>query len=165
MRFIAVLLTLLTLSACGFTPMYGGGSSSGNNAIQEKLNAIDIANIPNQEGQSLRNQLIDRFYHKGRPANINYTLSFTPLIITKTDLDLTKNASATRSQYRLSTTITLTDRKTGTALLERGLYASASYDILASRFTTRVSEKNAEQNAIADLARQIEQQIVLYFRR
>jgi len=165
MRFIAILLTLLTLSACGFTPMYGGGNASGDNAIQAKLNAIDIAGIPDQEGQALRNQLIDRFYHDGRPSSPAYALAFSPLLITKTDLDLTKNANATRSQYSITTSMTLLDRKTGASLLERRLSARASYDILTSRFTTRVTEENAEQNAIADLARQIEQQIVLYFRR
>lgn len=145
--------------------MYSGASSSGSNQIQSELNNIEIGNIPDQQGLQLRNHLIDRFYHNGRPQDAAYKLQFTPIMESKTDLDLTKNASVTRSQLSVATSMSLIDQKTGKSLLSRAFSSSASYDILDSRFTTRVSEDNAEQNAIEDLARQVEQQLVLYFHR
>jgi LPS-assembly lipoprotein len=161
MRYSLLLITLL-LTACGFTPMYG---SLGDSDVKTALNNIQISNIPDHQGLQLRNNLIDRFYHDGRPADPVYFLDIVPIQESKTDLDLTKNATATRSQLTVSTTMKLSDKRTGQILLERGLTSSASYDILDSRFTTRVSEDNAEQNALEDLARQIEQQIVLYLHR
>lgn len=159
----AVLLTLtLLLSACGFSPMYG---KLGNSDVQKNLNNIEIANIPDHQGQQLRNNLIDRFYHDGRPGSPAYLLVIAPILESKTDLDLTKNASATRSQLTVATSIKLIDKRNNAILLERPINSSASYDILDSRFTTRVSEDNAEQNALEDMARQMEQQIVLYFHR
>lgn len=154
--------TCFLITGCGFTPLYGDSASG---PMQSRLNAVEIGSIPDHQGLYLRNQLIDRFYRHGAPADPAYSLQFTPLIISKTDLDLTKNASATRSQLSASTTMTLTDKKTGQTVLSRSLYSSASYNILDSRFTTRVSESNAEENALTDLARQAEQQILLYFHR
>lgn len=161
MRILLLTLTLL-LAACGFTPMYG---TLGKGDVQQTLNNIQISNIPDHQGLQLRNNLIDRFYHDGRPADPAYFLDIAPILVSKTDLDLTKNATATRSQLSVTTTFKLSDKRTGKILLERNLSSGASYDILDSRFTTRVSEDNAEQNALEDLARQIEQQIVLYLHR
>lgn len=161
MRNFLLVLSLL-LTACGFTPMYG---KLGNGDVQKSLNNIEIANIPDHQGQQLRNNLIDRFYHDGRPADPAYLLSIEPILESKTDLDLTKNATATRSQLTVATRMKLIDKQSNAVLLERPVNSSASYDILDSRFTTRVSEDNAEQNALEDMARQIEQQIVLYLHR
>ncbi len=161
MRYTLLIITLF-LTACGFTPMYG---KIGNSDVAATLNNIQISNIPDHQGLLLRNNLIDQFYHNGRPADPTWFLDITPIIESKTDLDLTKDATATRSQLTVTTSIKLSDKLTGKVLLQRDFTSSASYDILDSRFTTRVSEDNAEQNAIEDLARQIEQQIVLYLHR
>ena len=161
MRALLLIATLL-LAACGFTPIYG---KLGNGDVQKNLNNIEISSIPDHQGQQLRNNLIDRFYHDGRPSNPTYTLLVEPILESKTDLDLTKNASATRSQLTIATHMRLIDKSNNAILLECPINSSASYDILDSRFTTRVSEDNAEQNALEDMARQIEQQIVLYFHR
>lgn len=161
-RIFAVFIALSFLSACGFSPLYGQ-AHDGN--APARLAQVAIGNIPDREGQILRNSLIDRFYRDGRPADPAYTLDVDPLREDLTDLDVTKSADATRGQLRLSTRITLHDAKTGDTLLERNLTSITSYNILLSQFTTRVSENNARENAVEDLARQIEQQLALYFRR
>ncbi len=152
------------LSACGFAPLYGTGGASGE-PVATDLSQIYIENIPDREGQYLRNALLDRLYQNGRPENALYRLSIAPVIETRTDLDITKSSDATRAQLRLVTVMVLTDKTTGTTLLQRSLTGITSYNILHSQFTTRVSEDNARRNALDDLARQIEQQLALYFRR
>lgn len=154
---------LLPLTGCGFTPLYATPSAA--TGVTAGLDTIHIENIPNREGQYLRNQLIDRFYRSGRPANPAYRLRIDPIAETLTDLDITKSSSATRAQLRLNTRITLRDAATGRTLLERPLVSITSYNILQSQFTTRVSEENARNNALDDLARQIEAQLALHFRR
>lgn len=155
---------LLVLGGCGFTPMYGGRSGA-QHEVQGKLSDIRVENIPNREGQYLRNLLIDRFFAENRQANATYSLTFTPVQENKYELDVTKNANATRAELRQTTTFNLKDVKTGRVLLSRTLLASTSYNVLSSQFTTRVSEDDARLNALDDLARQAEQQIVLYFER
>lgn len=49
MRQFAIALFALTLSACGFTPLYAGGASSGN---------ISIEQIDGRAGQALRKALL-----------------------------------------------------------------------------------------------------------
>lgn len=164
-KIVPVIILAGFLSSCGFTPMYGSAATASKHQVQSMLNNIAIGNIPNREGQYLRNQLVDRFYGSGVPQNPVYTLAVSPVAESKLDLDTTKNADATRAELTLRTHFTLTDKNSGAALMSRDLVSITSYNILSSQFTTRVSEDNARLNALADLARQIEQQVVLYFER
>ena len=157
-----IVIALLSMTACGFKPLYGTQSESTSYAA---MNDIYIDNIPNREGQFLRNELMDLLYSKGRPANPVYNLHVSPIEETKTNLDLTISADATRAQLRLDTTIRLTEKDTGVLLLEREMTTITSYNILQSQFTTRVSETNTRENALRDLAKQIQLQLGLYFQR
>lgn len=158
MRHIAAIIALVFVAACGFSPMYG--SSGDRHVVQSALNDTYIDIIPNSEGQYLRNRLIDRFHTTGSPQSPHYRLSLSPVSETRTELDVTKTADTTRAQLRLNTSMLLADAA-GQVIGRRDLSATASYNVLASQFTTRVSEDNARHNALDDLARQAEQQTVL----
>ncbi len=158
-NFAALLLVLMTLSACGFGPMYGAKKQ-----IAPALSNVAIGLIPDYEGQYLRNALIDRFYRGGYPSAPSYTLDIDRIDERLSDLDITKSSDATRAQLRLKTTMKLRD-VTGAVVLERDLMSITSYNILQSQFTTRVSENNARQNALDDLARQVENNLALFLAR
>lgn len=149
-----MMLPVLILAACGFSPMYGS-------AGQGALNAVAIDNIPNREGQYLRNRLIDRFYTGGTPTDPRYVLNVSRIAEKRTDLDITKFSNTTRAELRLTATITLRDKKTGKIMMTRNLQSTGSYNVLSSQFTTRVSEDNTRLGILDDLARQIEQQVML----
>jgi len=163
-------LPLFLLASCGFEPVYGKHSSSASPAqgagmeAATGLSAIDVAIVPDREGQILRNELIDQLRpHGGREAK--YTLSFADLIVNVRKLDLTKNAEATRAQIIVTTNIYLTDLETGALVLSRPVKSISSYNVLPSKFATRVTEQNARENALRDAARQIVQQLSLFFNR
>ena len=155
-----VFLSSLMLGSCGFRPLYG---TQNNADVQAGLAQVDIGNIPDREGQYLRNALIDRFYKHSRPSNAPYHLTVEKLVETLRDLDITQSSDATRAQLQLDTHIVLHDVRTGQELLSRKLHAITSYNVLASEFATRVAEGSARQNALDDLARQIELHLGLYF--
>ena len=161
---IATLLMPIALPACGFHPVYGVNKYT-STGVEEHLANTAIGNIPDRDGQYLRNALIDRFYRSGRPTGTDYTLSVEPIAESTRDLDITVDADATRGQLILSTQLHLVDNKTGATLVEKDLQSITSYNILASEFTNRVSEQNTRQNALDDLARQIENAITLHFKR
>jgi LPS-assembly lipoprotein len=163
---LAVLLLIITLSltACGFSPLYAQNNVEAA-PVPAFLSAIDIEIIPDREGQILRNHLIDRFYKTGYPDNAATTLSIASVTERKTELDLTKSSEATRAQLRIGTSITLTDKKSGKSLFNKGVSTITSYNILPSEFATRVAEENARQRALQDLARQIELALSLYASR
>lgn len=161
---VLVPCTLLLITACGFHPVYGVNKHTSLGA-EDRLERIEIAVIPDREGQALRNLLIDRFYRHGYPDRPQYHLIVEPISENLIDLDITKTADATRGQLQLATRFRLLGTRDGQVLLSRDLRAITSYNILAGEFATRVSEQNARENALKDLARQIESQITLYFKR
>lgn len=154
--------TVLLLTACGFTPLYGGGGEQGE-GVQEKFQQVSIANIPDRQGQILRNDLVDRLYHNGAPAEPVYELSVASIQQKSTALDITPDSSSTRSELRLLTTLKLKEISTGKILMSRELIAVASYDVLGNEYTTLVTQESVRDNALNDLAQQIETQLALYF--
>ena len=158
-----LLSSLFLLSACGFHPLYGVNKYQ-STGVEEYLAATKIENIPNRDGLYLKNALIDRFYRDGKPENPRYQLDVSPISERSTDLDITRTSDSTRAQLRLDTAITLRDKLSGNIVLQRNIYAIVSYNILASEFSTRVSRQNARDNALTDLANQIEIQLSLYYK-
>lgn len=158
------IISVFFLSACGFHPVYGVNKYTPVGA-ETKFQKISIANIPNREGQYLRNTLIDRLYRDGRATNPDYILTISPIREIQRDLDVTIDSDTTRAQLRLDTTMTLSDAKTKEVVIKRRLNSIASYNVLGSEFTNRVSEQSTRENILDDLARQIENQISLYFKQ
>ncbi len=161
-NFIFISIALL-LTACGFHPVYGVNKYTPVGA-ETKFGQIDIANIPNREGQFLRNELMDRFYRSGRPENTQYILQIAPIRETKRELDITIDSNTTRAQLKLATSLQLIDKSAGKPVLVRKLQSTASYNVLGSEFANRVSEQTTRENVLEDLARQIELQLALYFK-
>ncbi len=163
MKNFLILTTILFLSACGFSPTYGTATNS--DAVKNNLDQIDIAIIPNREGQYLRNALIDRFYQSGTPTSPRYNLKIPKIIENVSDFDITIDSEATRRQLKLRATMTLIDKKSGKKVLSRKLRAITSYNVLESEFSTIVTEQSARDAALNDLARQAVRHISLYFSR
>lgn len=164
-KFLLLALSSTLLASCGFTPMYGEHSISNRADVKQAFSQIEIDNIPDREGQLLRNELIDRLNMRGHSDSPRYQLSFSGVRTELRELDLTKDSEATRSQLTATTTMRLIDKSNGNVVLSRSLRSISSYNILQSNFATRVTETNAEETAIKDLARQAEQQLALYFNR
>lgn len=154
----------LLLAACGFRPMYGGHGAS-NTVTASNESAVEIANIPDRNGQYLRNQLIDRLYLEGRPAEAPYVLTVQPLKSNLTNLGIRKDASSTRAMLEMDTAITLTERATGNVVLKRDERAVGSYNELDNQFATLVSEQSLTDHMLEELADSIVTDINLYFTR
>lgn len=160
--FLGVFGLSLLLSGCGFQPIYGNiATDVGNQSIEKQLRRVDIGVIPNQEGQYLRNQLIDRLHNTGAVNPSLYLLTASEISENRKDLDITKESDSTIAQLRLSTTVTLKRESDGQTLLNKNVWSTVSYNILESQFTTRVSRNDARKNALNDLAQQIERQVAL----
>lgn len=163
MKFL-ILISLFFLSACGFTPVYGTNRTI-DRGIEETFETIAIGNIPDREGQFLRNELIDRFYRNGRPDDVRFDLTFSTVTESQRNLDITIDSDTTRAQLTVRTTMQLHSRLTNEIVLERALQSTASYNVLGSEFANRVSEDATRENVLQDLARQVELQLSLYFKR
>lgn len=147
---LAVLAVLcLPLAACGFRPLYG--TDGVESRVAQQMADIEIANIPDRDGQYLRNILIDRLHLQGRPADARYLVSFTPVRKDVIDFAVQKDATYTRARVELYTTMTLTDRRTGETVLTRDLRAAGSYNQLDNQFATFVSKESMTDHLLAEL--------------
>lgn len=160
---VVTALTLPLLGGCGFEPMYA--ETAQRQQVSDAFADIEIANIPDRDGQYLRNELIDRLYTEGRPADAKYRLDVAPL---KKDLyrqGITKDATYTRERMEISTTIKLVEKSTGKVVMERTPRAVGSYNLLDNQFGTLVSRDSLTNHLLAELGDSIQTSVSLYFRR
>jgi len=156
--FCAMLPVFFFLSACGFSPIYGAQTPSGSTA--EALNQIAIDNIPDRNGQMLRNHLIDRFYGKGRPANPLYRLTVN---VTQTlqDLGIQANATSTRTLLDMTASYTLNDAQ-GKTVLFGTAHSVTNFNRLSDQYGSLVASEYAQQRALNEVSEQIVNRVSLF---
>lgn len=169
---IALTLVLLVigfaLAGCGLQPVYGTHANGGaNSPVASSLDSVYIDTIPDRTGQKLRNYLMDRFYQTGRKAlpDSQYRLRVSTVNESIYGLGIAKDATATRSQIKLSTSFVLarTGDPEGKPLIQRTLTAISSFNTLASQYTTLVTEEDARDQAVRDLGDQMATMLEMYF--
>lgn len=154
----AAFCTLLFLAACGFQPLYSQN-------VTAPWPHVEIANIPDREGQFLRNLLIDRLYSQSAPADARYVLQVSRPDVRIRSLGIRKDATSTRGQIDISATAVLTDKQSGEALLRRTVQASGGYNRLDNRYATLVSEESSTELVLKELSGAIMTELDLYFNR
>jgi LPS-assembly lipoprotein len=161
---IAVLGALcLLLSACGFQPLHGTKAQGAQ--VTALYKTVEISNIPDRDGQYLRNLLIDRLHAEGKDPAARYLLSVARLDKNITSLGIRKDATATRGQMEVTARMRLIDKSTGKAVLERDLRAVGGYNRLDNQFATIVSEVYSTEIVLKELAEAIMTELDLHFRR
>lgn len=157
MKFLYLVFSLLLISSCGFTPVYGTHSP------KPELTQISIEIIPNREGQIVRNHLIDQLYNGGYPSNPRYSLSVSTISENIVEIGIDQDDEASRAQLRQRATMRLKDISTDTLVLERIVRATSGYNILTGQFTTYVTEKDARAQTLKAISDNIMTQLEIYF--
>lgn len=155
----AVALLAVTLSACGYRPLYG--NSSINPGLQSDLSTVKVAPIADRPGQILHTELVRRFNPTGANSATAYKLKVT-LSQNIQKLAVLQNTSATRANLNLTATYTLIQNNTGNKIREGRLRAVASYNLIDSDYATRIAEDDARERALKSLAEQLHQQVAFY---
>lgn len=166
---LALALALPLAAACGFTPVYGEHSlaAQAGRGAQDSFGDVAIGNIPNREGQYLRNALIDRLYAQKTPsAAPRYFLAVDSLTIVDEGVGLQKDATTTRGQIDVTAKIRLHDRHSGDAVvLERSMLATAGYNRLDNLYASEVSQRATIDRLVEEMSDSITQELALYFNR
>jgi len=152
---------LLPLTGCGFRPIYATLDAEGAPSVAMELNNIAIDNIPDRDGQILRNFLTDRLYGKNRPAKPTYTLRIK-IRGNEEDLGILANATATRSLLDMYSDYSLHDAK-GKELLKGTAHSVASFDRLDQMYATVAARQGAHQRTLQEIGEQIVNRLSLYF--
>ena len=154
---LCVLVLALSLTACGFRPLYARTEQADGSAL---LDQVWIDTIQGANGVILRNYLIDGFYRHGYPQTARYILSINVVEYGR-DVDVQKNDTTTRAQYVMLASYEIKDRTTEQAI-DRGQVRSVSgYNILLSQYTTLVSQKDAKDRALKELADKLQTRTAL----
>jgi LPS-assembly lipoprotein len=160
-KIIISLVLCLGLSACGFLPMYGKKPVTQTPTSK----TIKISNIPDRDGQYLRNALIDRLYSEGEPVDAAYLLKIEPLGKNITNIGIRKDATSTRGQMEISAKMSLVERTSGKTVLKRDLHSIGAYNQLDNQFATLVSKDSLTGHMLDELADNVVTELGLYFNR
>ena len=159
MRRILAAIFALSLSGCGFHPLYGDWGTTAGTA--DKLAAIYVEPIPDKLGYELRNTLIDLFDASGRSSEGAYRLRVT--LSTKSQgIAIQNDAAITRYNDTLTVSYELVDRqgKIVTKGEETGLSA---YNVVSSPYATLVAQQDADTRAAEDIAYRIRTDLAVFF--
>lgn len=151
----------LAVTACGFRPLYGPTDDE-QSAPEARLAQVRIKPLSGRVGQKLHNLLRDRVNPAGQPSKPDQTLSIK--VISRTnELGIRKDESATRANLILQATFELRDAKSQRPLV-RGVSKSVnSYNILDAFYATTVSEQDALDRGLRELADSIALRLAVYF--
>jgi len=151
---------LFLLAACGFSPIYGSHGDEGT-PVAEALSSVFISNIPNEDGQKLRNRLMDRMYFHGRPqdplARLDVSLSSS-----ESGLGIQKDATTSLSELTMNASYTLRGMDSK-QLLAGTAKSIVIYSKLDAQYGTLAAQRNAYDRAITELCEQIVSRISLYY--
>ncbi|HEY9549066.1 MAG TPA: LPS assembly lipoprotein LptE, partial [Kiloniellaceae bacterium] len=152
---------LTGLAACGFQPLYAKGA--GDESVAASLASVRIKPLRDRPGQQMHNFLRDRLNPQGQPVSPSYRLQVN-LVETLTELGVRIDETATRANLRMVAEFALLSYGAeGEPLLSGRSSSTTSYDVLDNPFATTVSEQDARERALREVADDIETRLALYF--
>lgn len=159
-RVIALAALLLSLSACGLQPLYGGGSSG---PVAIALRSVEVSPIPERTGWLLHNKLVDRLGESGS-ATPAYRLDVT-VDDNITSFGIRSDRAATRERRTIRARYQLVDLATGNVVVDATAGSDAGIDIVSSEYATVAAEQTAAENLTDVVADQIVARLGAYAQR
>lgn len=129
-----------------------------------QLNEVQIGEIKDRNGQQLRNLLIDRFYTDSRPAAPRYRLD-VKIRFHEEKLAIQQDASTSRGQWQMFGEYRLIDLGTGAAVNSGIIRAIPGYNISFAPFASQVSQENALQRGLSQIADSLRTRVAMFLAR
>ena len=158
-RYIAPILLVMILPACGLQPLYSGGSKG---AVAATLGTISVVAIEGKNGWLMRNALNDRL---GTQNNVSTQFQ---LIVTLDDrisgFGVRADDTVTRERRTLRARYQLISAATGETVLDATAGSDAGIDVVSSEYATIAGENSALENLTQKVADQIVTRLSIYAR-
>ena len=158
-RYIAPILLVMMLPACGLQPLYSGGSKG---AVAATLGTISVVAIEGKNGWLMRNALNDRL---GTQNNVSTQFQ---LIVTLDDrisgFGVRADDTVTRERRTLRARYQLISTATGETVLDATAGSDAGIDVVSSEYATIAGENSALENLTQKVADQIVTRLSIYAR-
>ncbi len=160
---LAALACLASLTACGFTPLYGDNSSDAN--VEQQMDEVSVGIIPDRPGQLLRQALQDQLQVAGAPTRQLYQLSVSYSIISQAT-GIQEDTSATRERFTASASWALAPiGNPQNPLAKGGASTEDALNIIDQQYFQITLETNTVNQQLAnEIAAQISAQVAAYFK-
>jgi LPS-assembly lipoprotein len=147
---IAIAL-LLSLSACGWAPLYADPQSG---PAAAELRAIRVRPIPERIGQRLELALRNALNSTGEPTRERYLLA-TDLSYGLSNLGLVSQGTATLGKVDLFATFRLIELKGGAVLLINTVHSQSLFVLNPNQYSTVVAQNDAGVRCVAEINEEI----------
>jgi LPS-assembly lipoprotein len=159
MRMLVTLAALCTLTACGLSPMYAGGTSA---ATAQGIAAIDVPAIEGRGGWLVKNALNARLGVAGQTTpqyrlDVRLDDSLEALGVLNDDT-ISRERRILRARYQL------VELATNSVLLDATAGSDAGIDVVSSEYATIAAEQKALENLAVDVADRMATQIAVTLR-
>jgi LPS-assembly lipoprotein len=146
---LAALAMAAALGGCGYRAVYATSETRAGAAAA--LERVEIANIPDRAGQLLRNNLIDRFYHGGYPANPDLRLEITVRSNT-TSLALRNDASSERTAIATVAVFRVVNKADGKVVVSGSSQADTGVAGIEEQYGARAALDSALERSLVLIA-------------
>jgi LPS-assembly lipoprotein len=153
------LLSVVLLSGCGFTPLYGERSMSAAPGVNDALRQVVIRPLPDRQGQKLRQVLREQLQPRGTSKPL-YDLE-VHLTTRIEEIGVRRDATSSRANYILTANFFLNEGPN--RVVDDRVQAIVSYNILDEQYATVASQADAENRAIRRLGEEIKTRLAVYF--
>ncbi|HLN25914.1 MAG TPA: LPS assembly lipoprotein LptE [Patescibacteria group bacterium] len=154
------LFLLLSLTACGFRPLYG--TKSVDPGTVAELASVSIRPLDDRQGQMIHNALLTRFNPRGEPLKPRYDLWVT-YTVSEGQSALRTDDTATRNTLFFAVTYRLLEK--GVAIVIGNVTKQVSYDFLTQHYADVSADEDMRRRASEMLAEEVRNRIAAYFIR
>jgi len=155
-----LLLALAPLAGCGFRPLNAPRAARD---WDPDLAAISVSPIKDRQGQILERALREKLNPGGLSVPPRWRLA-TTLTVTRTDLNLQRNATSTTSEISVNANFSVSDIKTGAALFSSYSHAIGDFDFYPDAYATQVAGVDARDRALREIADEMTLRLALFVR-
>lgn len=154
---------MLPLGACGFRPLYGDNGTTASTV--NRLADVDVIAPETVLGRSLKYSLLDSLSSDGNsPTSATYKLTLNPSSY-RQDVAIQQDAAVTRANFVLVVPFILTSVADGKTVFKSTARARSSYNRVDSEFANLSAAQDAEKRTAETVAKDIKQQISVFFDR
>jgi LPS-assembly lipoprotein len=158
-RYIIFLVLAVTLSACGYRPLYeSGGDGRG---VVTQLSGIAIQEPTDRAGQLVRNSLLSSMRPAGTVKDDRFTLVLVPVVAKALLVDQSR-PGIQRLRLRLNVSYSLVELGTGKQLNTGKSFSAVSYDIVHEPVADLQAESNALSRAAQEVAADIRTRLAAF---
>lgn len=156
---IYCLVVLLSLTGCGYKPLYSSGSDG--RGVVASLSSISIQETDTRAGQLVRNSLLSSIQPAGTAGDNLYKLVLNPELSQSKLVDR-GIPGIDRIRLRLAVTYQLIETGSGAEVNSGKTFSAVSYDVIREPVADLQAESNAANRAAREVAADIHTRLAAY---